>query len=327
LIVSLFASHCGGSATTGASNGGATTTSSGGSSGGAGSCGVRASMRGKTSRSLSVSGTTRTYIAYLPQSLGATTPAPFVFVFHGAGMNAEDMYDITQYTALADSDGIALAFLNGQNTIEPWNVSDKGAAVCGTGDLVNNPTAGVDFAFMDAIKADVAQDQCLDGDHVFATGFSMGGYFAHHVGCDRTDVRAVAPHSGATIATLSSCATGHVPVIIFHGTADGVIAQGCDDPHGAAQAGFPPSATLWAQKNGCQTTYTTVTQNGPGGGDGQCYVYDGCPSDGQVELCTFTGMSHCWAGGSTADAGATFACPTYASATQLEWNFFKRYAW
>src|SRR5580700_7484450 len=44
------------------------------------------------------------------------------------------------------------------------------------------------------------------------------------------------------------------------------------------------AATLWAQKNGCQTTYQTMTETGSGGNNGQCYLYDGCPSDGQVEL-------------------------------------------
>jgi len=292
-------------------------------------------MRGKTSRTLMVNGTARTYIAYLPQSLDATTAAPFLFVTHGAEMNAADMYDLTRYAALADSEGIAVAFLDGQSTnsstgtmtLDPWNVSDNGAAVCWAGTFANNPTANVDFAFMDAIKADIAKDQCTDSEHVFATGFSTGGYFTHHIGCDRTDVRAVAPHSGGTIASLSSCKTGHVPAIIFHGTSDMLISPGCDDPNSTAVSGFPASATLWAQKNGCGTTFTTVTETGSGGGAGQCYIYDGCPADGQVEVCTFTGMGHCWAGGSTTGSGASFGCPTYASATQLEWSFFKKYAW
>lgn len=345
--LTLFASHCGSSSSSESSgDGGASTvdgrsTVDGSSTGDVGpatvepGCGVRAGMRGKTSRTLMVDGTARTYIAYLPLSVSAPTAVPLVFVFHGAGMTAAEMYDLTQYAALADSEGIAVAFLDGQGAssstgataFNPWNVSDNGAAVCGAGNFVNNPTAGVDFAFMDAIKADVAQDQCFDTQHVFATGFSMGGYFTHHVGCDRTDIRAVAPHSGATLASLSSCKTEHVPIIIFHGAADTLIVPGCDDPNSTAVSGFPPSATLWAQKNGCKPTYTTVVENGSGGGDGQCYLYDGCPADGQVELCTFTGMAHCWAGGDTTGLGARFACATYTGATQLEWNFFKKYAW
>jgi polyhydroxybutyrate depolymerase len=300
---------------------------------GGGDCGMRTGMRGKTTRTLMVGSTSRSYIAYLPASASPTKALPFVYVFHGASQDGSYLYDMTQYSMLADSEGIAVVFPDGQGvnsattttSLTPWSVSDDGAAVCGAGSLVSNANP-VDFAFMDAIKADVTQDQCLDSAHTFATGFSMGGYFTHHIACDRTDIRAAAPHSGGTLASLGSCKTNHVPIIIFHGTSDPLIAPGCDDPNSSAQAGFPASATLWAQKNGCKSTYTTTPENGAGGGDGQCYLYDGCPADGQVELCTFTNMSHAWAG-----APVCTACigsgSTYASATQLQWSFFKKYAW
>jgi polyhydroxybutyrate depolymerase len=282
-------------------------------------------MRGKTTRTVMADGGSRTYVAYLPQMLDPNKPAPFVYVFHGFTMTGQAMFDITQYSAIADSDGVAMVFPDGQSGT-PWSVSDNGAAICGLGAAVNNTNA-VDFAFMDAMMADVQKDQCVDAKHVFATGFSMGGYMSHHIGCDRTDVRAVGPHSGGTIADLSGCKTGHVPIIIFHGLGDAVIAPGCDDPNSSAQSGFPPSATMWAKKNGCQNTYKTMAQNGSGGGNGQCYLYDGCPADGQVELCTFASMGHCWAGGSQSGQSSAFACPTYANATQIEWAFWKKYAW
>ena len=292
-------------------------------------CGLRTGKRGLTSRTLTVAGLSRTYLIYIPESAGASKPLPMVFVFHGYLMSGQQMHDITQYTTLADSEGIALAFPDGQGGPDsvgaPWNVESSSQTVCG--DVQSFVATGDDFAFMDAMKADVTEDQCLDSAHVFATGFSMGGYFAHHIGCYRSDIRAVAPHSGGTLADLSVCTTGHVPIILFHGTSDANIPDGCDDPNGLAQPGFAASAKLWAAKNGCKNTYTTVSENGSGGGVGQCYLYDGCPADGQVELCTFTGMDHCWAGGSTSGQGATNACPTWASATQLEWSFFKKYAW
>jgi polyhydroxybutyrate depolymerase len=293
------------------------------------SCGTRTGMRGLTSRSLAVDGLARTYLIYLPASANSSAPMPFVFVFHGYTMSGQEMYDMTQYTALADSEGFGLAFPDGQGGPDslsyPWNIENSGQTVCGNGQGVT--AAGNDFAFMDAIEADVSQDQCLDSAHVFSTGFSMGGYFTEHVGCYRSDIRAVAPHSGGTLASLASCTTGHVPIILFHGAADPVIDDACDDPTVTPDVGFPPAATLWAQKNGCQTTYSAVQEPGAeGGGTGQCYVYDGCPADGQVELCTFNGMGHCWAGGASPGSGDN-ACPTYASATQLEWAFFKKYAW
>jgi polyhydroxybutyrate depolymerase len=292
----------------------------------AAACGMRTGMRGYTSRSMTVAGLARTYRVYLPSAADPATPLPFVIVFHGYTMSGSEMYDITQYAALADSEGIALAFPDGETGPDslgaPWNVKDAGQTVCGAGNLAS--ATGDDFAFIDAIEADVAQDQCLDAAHIYTTGFSMGGYFSEHVGCYRSDMRAVAPHSGGTLADLSVCTTGHMPIILFHGTTDPVIDDACDDPTATPVAGFTASATLWAEKNGCKASYTVVPTNGSGGGSGQCYVYDGCPADGQVELCTFNGMDHCWAGG---DANDSNSCPTYASATQLEWSFFKQYAW
>ena len=295
----------------------------------AGPCGSRTGMRGLTSRKMTVAGLARTYLIYIPTSYDPVTPMPMVLVFHGYTMSGQAMLDITQYTAIADAEGIALAFPDGEggpnSLTDPWDIENPGQKVCGDGQLVS--ATGNDFAFIDAMKEDVSQDQCLDTPHIFVTGFSMGGYFAEHVGCYRSDIRAVAPHSGGTLADLSVCTTGHVPVILFRGTADPVIDDACDNPTVTADPGFPPSATLWAAKNGCAATYHTLATNGDAGGTGQCYVYDNCPSDGQVELCTFNGMVHCWAGGSNTGAADDNACPPYASATQLQWAFFKQYAW
>jgi len=284
-------------------------------------CGTRTGQRGLTSRSLTVAGLKRTYLAYLPSSLDASKPVPFVFVHHGLTMSGQAMVAITQFTALADTEGFGVAFPDGQsgpNSIDaPWNV---GANTCpgSLGATVSAP--GDDFAFLDAMEADVAQDQCLDAAHVFVTGFSMGGFFAHQAACMRPDIRAVAPHSGGT-HDLSSCVTGHKPIIIFHGDSDPIIPDGCDVP-GATNtpAGFTPSATAWAARNGCAATFKTTTVAA-----GQCDYYDGCPADGQVAVCVLHGMGHCWAGG--AADGGVFSCPAFGSATQLQWAFYKTYAW
>lgn len=322
----------GGGGTAGSASSGGATSTGGTPGGGGGNCGTRTGKRGKTLRNITVGTTQRSFVAYLPQGANPTTPLPFVYVFHGASQTGAELYDMTEYAKLADTEGIAVVFPDGQGAssatgtgaLAPWNVSD-GAPCCGLGALAANPSA-VDFAFLDAIKADVSEDQCLDSNHVFATGFSMGGYFSHHVACDRPDFRAAAPHSGATIASLDACKTGRMPIIIFHGNADGLIAPGCDDPTSAAQSGFPASATLWARKNGCAATYTSIPETGTGGNNGQCYLYDGCPPGGQVELCTFPTLSHAWAGAPVC-AGCIGSGVGFPSATRLEWDFFRKYAW
>jgi polyhydroxybutyrate depolymerase len=283
-------------------------------------CGVGGGARGLSQREVTIDGLRRTYLVYLPAGVDPSTPLPMVMVFHGFTMSGQLMVDITEYTALADAEHIALAFPDGQggpsSTGAPWNV---GSGLCPSFLGAPPSASGDDFALLDSMKADVALDQCLDRDHLFVTGFSMGGYFSHQVGCMRSDIRAVAPHSGGT-HPLDQCITGPKPIIIFHGLADSVIPAGCDDPGSLGVVGVTPSATAWAAKNGCSTTTTTRTVQG-----GTCLHYEGCPVGGQVELCTFPGMGHCWAGGA-ASAGI-YACPTVASATTLEWEFFKQYAW
>jgi poly(3-hydroxybutyrate) depolymerase len=64
-------------------------------------CGTRTGMRGLTQRSVMIGSTKRTYLVYLPIAFDATTPLPFVYVFHGFTQSGQKMVDITQYETLA----------------------------------------------------------------------------------------------------------------------------------------------------------------------------------------------------------------------------------
>jgi polyhydroxybutyrate depolymerase len=283
-----------------------------------GPCGIRGGARGLSSRELVSGGKRRTYLVYLPPAADPQARLPLVFVHHGYTMSGRKMFDVTGYAALAEAEGIAVVFPDGQGgpdtTAAPWNV---GRGVCPS--IIGAPpiATGDDFAFLDAMTADLAADQCLDAQHVFVTGFSMGGYFSHHAGCMRPGVRGIGPHSGGT-HDLAGCASERKPVIIFHGSADPVIPAGCDDPAAPPVAGVTAAAAAWAAHNGCGNA--TISTAVPGG---TCKQYLGCPDGGQVELCTFPAMGHCWAGG----PGVVYGCPTYADATRLEWQFWKKFAW
>jgi polyhydroxybutyrate depolymerase len=273
-------------------------------------CGTRTDRRGETTRTVDAGGLTRRYHVYLPAHADRSRPLPLVYVHHGYTMSGNLMIGVTRYEQLADEEGIAVVFPDGQGgalSLEaPWNVGD---GVCRSYEIITPNASGDDFAMLDAIRADVSADQCIDERRVYVTGFSMGGYFANQAGCMRSDVRAIAPHSGGT-HDLAGCTGGVKPVILFHGTADPVIPTSCGRDAAAA----------WAAHNGCATTKTSRDVQG-----GNCERYDGCPAGGQVELCTFTLMGHCWAGGPL--LSGIYACPPYADATRLEWEFFKAYAW
>jgi polyhydroxybutyrate depolymerase len=267
--------------------------------------------KGKTDRTVTVSGVSRTYVLYEPPGIDPDQPVPLVLVFHGMSMSGEEMFDITEYPALADSEHFVVAFPDGEPfSLFPWNVGPTPSLLCPPGNLVD--ATGNDLGFTDALIADIGSDSCIDRRHIFVVGFSMGGFFAHDVGCVRPDIAAIGAASAGTYP-FTSCATGHKPVIMFHGTADNTVSHTCDDT----------ARTQWVQKNGCSSSVTTTKVKG-----GHCEWSQGCPKDGQVVYCLFDGMGHAWAGGA-ADAGlydSLSSAPDYESATRLSWNFFKQYA-
>lgn len=279
-------------------------------------------LRGKSTQTLMAAGLSRTFIYHAPSTLNPNVPAPLVFIPHGYTMTADQMYETTRYSDLADKEGFIAVFLNGQAAVSgpldgPWNV---GAPDCSSS-LGFLPLAkGDDQALLDEVLKFAEADQCLDRAHVFMNGFSMGGYLSNETGCLRPDIRAVAPHSGGT-HDLAGCITQHKPAMILHFQGDPLIPYMC-----GVQA-----RDRWVARNGCQATGPDVTQVK----GGTCEYYKGCPADGQVAFCSFTippeRMSgslpgHAWSGGSIT-ANSSFGIPETESATQLSWDFFRKYAW
>lgn len=265
-------------------------------------------LKGKTDHAAfdaGAGGPNRHFILYEPRALDPNVPAPVVVMAHGDTESAQDMFDQTGYPAKADSGGFVVAFPTGETgdmgglLPGPWNV---GSGTCGLGAIAGN--TGDDQAFLDAILAFIETDQCVDHDHVFMTGFSMGGYLSNETGCVNPLFRGIGPASGGS-HDLSMCSGNDPePAILFHGTADPVIAPTCGQ--GARDS--------WAARNGCAKTTTSRPVAG-----GHCEYSDGCPARGQVVLCLFDGMGHAWPG-ATGDT-------VHANAADLGWEFFKKYAW
>lgn len=277
-------------------------------------------LRGKSTHEVLANGQMRSFVYYAPTDLDPDAPAPLVIVAHGYAMTAEQMVQITQYTALADRERFVVVFPNGQQEDgPPWNVGDPDCLLS-SGDLPL--TSGDDSKFVDALIELVARDRCLDRKHVFMTGFSMGGYFANELGCRRNDIGAVAPHSGGS-HDLSACPATIKPVIVFHFEDDAVVPYRC-----GTQA-----RDRWIARNGCQSANPMVTSVK----GGRCEYYRGCKAGGQVAMCSFTtpagspvtDRGHGWSGGSTngGPTSAAYAIPQTESATSLSWSFLKTYAW
>jgi poly(3-hydroxybutyrate) depolymerase len=269
--------------------------------------------RGKSDQMVMAAGVARTFVLYEPMALDANKPVPLVVVPHGFTMSGEEMFGLTGYDKIADRDGFVVAYPDGEGAT-PWNVGD---GICGLGSFV--AATGDDQSFMNELIKFVDADQCLDHDHLFITGFSMGGYFSNETACVNTAFRASGPHSGGT-HDLSACAAKHKPMIIFHFKSDSLIDYMCGSD----------ARDKWVTHNGCSASGPDVTMVK----GGSCEYYKGCPADGQVAFCSFdeppggageTITGHAWSGGSQANSG--FGIPQTESASELGWAFFKKYAW
>jgi len=276
-------------------------------------------LRGTSRQSVRAGGLDRTFIYHAPTGLDPDEPTPLVIVPHGYKMNARQMYDITRYTELADREGFAVAFPNAVPDVNraPWNV---GMGVCGNGAFVTGEND--DQAFVDAIIDFADQDRCIDREHVFMNGFSMGGYLSNDAACINPNIKGIAPHSGGT-HKLDGCLVRKVPVLILHFNSDTLISYHCG----------LNARNEWIERNGCTSSRPEVELVW----GGHCEYYRNCTEGGQVAMCTFREplggggewlLGHGWAGGAkTGRPGDRFSIAGRASATELSWKFFKKYAW
>lgn len=301
------------------------------------------SLRGTSDQTLMAAGSERTFIYHAPADLDANTPVPLLIVPHGSTMSGKQMAEITRYADVADREKFVVIFPDGDpnwenapvnadlpipfefDRLAPWNV---GEGICSPGDLV----AGVldDQAYVDEIIAFVDADQCIDHNHIFMAGFSMGAFFSHENACLRSDIRAVASHSGGT-HDLSACQQEPKPVLIMHFQGDSMIPYDCG----------LEARDRWVEHNGCSSTASDVRDVL----GGKCEYYDNCPANGQVAMCSFTGLDgkipenlldsieaelpagHAWSGGSIDGENPLAAISVTENATELSWAFFKEFAW
>lgn len=224
-----------------------------------------------TKQTLSVSGTNRTYLLFLPTNYDKSKEYPVVFAFHGGGGNGAAARNDFKLEAAANN-GAILVYPDGG-----WNYG-----------------TGTDVAFFDVILKDMKTKYCLNTKRVFVTGFSLGGIFSNGLGCLRggTTVRGIVPVAGsgpnpnmAPAQSAIACPVGtppsDVPTMVIHGTADA----------NALYKYGQWAAEFWRKWNGATTTTTTPPSPFAG-----CVDYQG--GRVPVRFCTHSGghIVPSWAG-------------------------------
>lgn len=172
-------------------------------------CGQDPGFRGDMAQTMMVDGTEREYILVVPEGYDPAKAYPLVFAWHGRGSNGAQarlyfkVEEASQGQAIfVYPDGLPLAEMMDQTG---WDLDP------------NNE----DFAFFDALVADIEGRLCVDSDRIFSTGHSFGGYMSIQLACYRADVlRGIGEVAGG--GPFGTC-SGQVAAWLAHGTLDAIV--------------------------------------------------------------------------------------------------------
>ncbi len=276
-------------------------------------------------RRLTVDGRPRSYLVHVPPSYDPAKPTPVVVAFHGALMNGLSMAWFTGLSRKADASGFIVVYPNGVGigtTALFFNAGARPAAAADAG-------PPDDVKFTDRLLDDLASVANVDAHRIFATGMSNGGMMANRVAAELSNrIAAAAPVAG-TLALPAIHPARPVPIMIFHGTADGIVPfLATDTPKPATMQFRSVAQTVrtWADADGCRGEGRTV-ETPDSAHDGTTVTtttYGPAAQGADVVLVKVNGGGHTWPG---EPPPVKWIGPSThnASANDLMWAFFQRH--
>lgn len=259
----------------------------------------------------------RRYLVYTPPSYDSEPRKafPVVFNFHGGGMTMAEQMLYTQMNRAADRHRFIVVYPAGIK--QDWNVGFGMSYVDGTDDI----------GFTEALLAKLKQDYRVDGERVYATGLSRGGFFALRIAAELPHLFAAVASVGAPMpepVVQHHTKPGKVGVLLMHGTADKVVAYG-GKPTGYLSA--EESFNYWAKWNGAgaDTASRLVIDADPGDGTDVTWVEQGNGRQ-SVALATIREGGHTWPGADPFNVGLPIGKTTRdIDANDVIWRFLDKH--
>jgi polyhydroxybutyrate depolymerase len=217
------------------------------------------------------------------------SPKPVLLAFHGLGGNPTEFRQNSELVSAGREAGYVVVFPQAANEANRgWAV---GCAGCTDADEL-----GIDdVAFVDAVLDDLEQRTPIDRSRVYATGFSMGGWFTYTLACQRAGmVKAIAPLGGLMPRPVAAqCAPTHpVGALVIFGDLDQTQPiDGRPGPFGLL--GADSSATFWSTAAHCLTT-SPDEQRAFGSTQVRIVERSNCDGGVTVERHRVIGLTHAW---------------------------------
>jgi polyhydroxybutyrate depolymerase len=233
-------------------------------------------------RALEVGGEARRYLIHVPAGWDRVRPLPVLFVFHGAGSDAESMVAATGFDALSDEEP-------GAHMIVVYPRARAGARRY----EVDPPSgrASADVLFVDALLARLRSRFAIDPRRVWATGFSNGAALCYRLAAERPTVfSAIAPVAGYLPALVRGDGAVPVPLLHVHGTADERVPPPRPDRPGSA-------VVAWARWNGAMEREAVRPEAVVGGLVVRRVRFTGRTPRSDAVLLLLEGRGHEWSGG------------------------------
>jgi polyhydroxybutyrate depolymerase len=262
-----------------------------------------------SNHSFAFGGQTRQYRQYVPGIYDGATPVPLVIALHGLG---DDMTNFSGIGLNYFADTANFIVVTPQALVDQLSGStawNSGASAFG---FTLNGNVN-DVGFINALIDSMAAHYNINPNRVYACGFSMGAFMCHRLACELNNrIAAIAAVAG-TIGTALTCQPGRaVPVLHFHGTADGTISYTANS-FGLSTV---PALQYWATNNGCTQAPDTTAMPDlfSDGYTVEHIAWSGCDQNFGVEHFKVFGADHIWLG----PANDIFY-------TREIWRFFNKY--
>ena len=252
---------------------------------------IRPLLAETTVETIAMGEESRTFRLHIPEGRG---PFPLVLVIHGYRSNAAQQEKLSGFSTLADSEGFIAVYPDGVDA--KWRFAGRTDA---------------DVKFLLAVIEAVAAKAPVDRDRIFSTGISNGAQMSWRLACDTPDVFAAFGFVSGAYLDVCNAPPRH-PLIIFHGTADKLLAYDGKGPF----MGVRDFASRWASGPGCNPGRSGDIFYQKGDATGERWS---CQSGHEVDLYTLQGKGHSWPG-SAMPARIT---SKDVSATAAMWAFFK----